>query len=156
MLTVVVPGSTTLQLEHLVLDFNGTMACDGVLLEGVPSLLNALSKHLRVHVLTADTFARAAEALAGLPCAVTILEASGQAQAKLDFIQRLGASLTVCIGNGRNDRLMLGAAALGIGVVQAEGASVEALNAAKVVALRIHDALQLLLNPLRLAATLRN
>jgi soluble P-type ATPase len=52
--------------------------------------------------------------------------------------------------------MMLGAAALGIGVVQTEGASVEALNAAKVVALCIHDALQLLLNPLRLAATLRD
>ena len=156
MLTVVIPGYTTLRLEHLVLDFNGTMACDGVLMEGVPSLLDALSKHLRIHVLTGDTFACAAEALAGLPCTVTILESSGQAQAKLDFIQRLGASLTVCIGNGRNDRLMLGAAALGIGVVQAEGASVEALNAAKVVALGIQDALRLLLNPLRLAATLRD
>jgi soluble P-type ATPase len=156
MLTITIPGSTTLRLEHLVLDFNGTMACDGVLLEGIPSLLNALSKHLRIHVLTGDTFARAAEALAGLPCTVKILESSDQAKAKLEFMQRLGASLTVCIGNGRNDRMMLGAAALGIGVVQTEGASVEALNAAKVVALCIHDALQLLLNPLRLAATLRD
>ena len=156
MLTIVIPGGHTLRLEHLVLDFNGTMACDGVLLEGVPSLLDALSKHLRIHVLTGDTFACAAEALAGLPCTVTILEPSDQAEAKLDFVRRLGASLTVCIGNGRNDRLMLGAAALGIGVMQTEGASVEALNASQVVALRIHDALQLLLNPLRLAATLRD
>ena len=141
MLTITIPGTTTLRLEHLVLDFNGTIACDGVLLEGIPSLLDTISKHLRIHVLTGDTFARAAEALAGLPCTLKILEP---------------ASVTVCIGNGRNDRLMLQAAALGIGVVQTEGASVEALNAAKVVAWRIHDALQLLLNPLRLAATLRD
>ena len=156
MLTIAIPGCTTLRLEHLVLDFNGTLARDGVLLEGVPSLLDALSKQLRVHVLTGDTFACAAQALAGLPCTVTILEPSDQAEAKLDFMRRLGPSLTVCIGNGRNDRLMLGAAALGIGVVQTEGASVEALSAAKLVASCIHDALQLLLNPLRLAATLRD
>lgn len=156
MLAIVIPGSATLQLEHLVLDFNGTMARDGVLLEGLPVLLDALSKHLRIHVLTGDTFGRASEAVAGLPCTVTTLGPSDQAKAKLDIVQRLGASRTVCIGNGRNDRLMLGAAALGISVVQTEGASVDALNAAKVVALNIHDALQLLLNPLRLAATLRD
>jgi len=156
MLEIVIPGPPKLRLEHLVLDFNGTMACDGVLLEGVPSLLDALSKHLSIHVLTGDTFARAAEALAGLPCTVTILEPSDQAEAKLDFMQRLGPSRTVSIGNGGNDRLMLGAAALGIGVVQTEGASVEALNAAKVVAPHIHDALQLLLKPRRLVATLRD
>ena len=156
MLAIAIPGSPSLRLEHLVLDFNGTMACDGVLLEGVAALLDALSKHLRIHVVTGDTFGRAAEALAGLPCSVTTLDVANQAAAKLEFLQRIGPRQTVCIGNGRNDRLMLGAAALGICVMQAEGASVEALSAAKVIAPRIHDALRMLLNPLRLAATLRD
>ena len=156
MLTIDIPGSVTLELEHLVLDFNGTLALDGVVSAGVAPLIDALSKHLRIHVLTGDTFGCAAPALVGLPCTVTILEPSAQAEAKLEFVRRLGASRTACIGNGRNDRLMLRAAALGIGVVQAEGASVEALNAATVVAPGVREALQLLLNPLRLAATLRS
>jgi len=156
MLAIDIPGATRLRLEHLVLDFNGTMACDGVLLEGVPPLLAAVSEHLRISVVTGDTFGRAAEALAGLPCTLTTLRVSDQAAAKLEFMQRLGPSRTACIGNGRNDRLMLGTAALGIVVVQSEGASVEALHAAKVVAPNIHDALRLLLNPVRLVATLRD
>jgi hypothetical protein len=49
-------------------------------------------------VLTGDTLGRAAEALARLPCTLSILEASDQARAQLEFVQRLGPSLTVCIG----------------------------------------------------------
>ena len=51
MLTITIPGTTTLRLEHLVLDFNGTIACDGVLLEGIPSLLDNLEApaHPRAH-----------------------------------------------------------------------------------------------------------
>ena len=67
MLTISLPGADDLKLEHLVLDFNGTLACDGVLLEGVPSMLGRLAPHLRIHVVTADTFGTARQALAGLP-----------------------------------------------------------------------------------------
>jgi soluble P-type ATPase len=61
----------------------------------------------------------------------------------------------VCIGNGRNDRLMVAAAGLGIAVIQGEGAAVETLNAARVAVPDIGVALGLLLNPARLVATLR-
>lgn len=59
------------------------------------------------------------------------------------------------IGNGRNDRLMLQHAVLGIGVIQTEGLAVEAMMAADVVTTDIAAALVLALNPLRLVATLR-
>ena len=35
MLTISIPGGATLDIEHLVLDYNGTLAVDGVLLPGV-------------------------------------------------------------------------------------------------------------------------
>ena len=62
----------------------------------------------------------------------------------------------VAIGNGRNDRLMLRDAVLGIALVQTEGAAAEAIANADVVCTHILDALDLLANPLRLAATLRS
>jgi soluble P-type ATPase len=62
----------------------------------------------------------------------------------------------VALGNGRNDRLMLKEAALGIALLQAEGAAVEALLAADVVAPDILVALDLLLAPDGLIATLRS
>ena len=35
MIEIDIPGYKTLHLEHLVLDYNGTLAVDGVLIDGV-------------------------------------------------------------------------------------------------------------------------
>lgn len=152
---VLIPGFGRLRLEHLVLDFNGTLARDGVLLEGVAQALHDLSRSLAIHVLTADSFGTARSALAGLPCAVSVLSGERQDEAKRQYIDRLGPERTVCIGNGRNDRYMLADAALGIVVIGEEGAAIEALLAAKVACPSIQSALALLQQPLRLVATLR-
>jgi soluble P-type ATPase len=155
MVTVAIPGQQALRLEHLVLDFNGTLACDGALLDGAAELLKQLAQQLRIHVVTGDTFGRARAELAGLPCDIVILDPADQARAKRDYVLRLGPDSVACIGNGRNDRGMMEVAALGIAVIQAEGASPATVFEADVVARDVREALQLLLNPLRLAATLR-
>jgi soluble P-type ATPase len=58
-------------------------------------------------------------------------------------------------GNGRNDRLMLKAAALGVAVMGREGCAVDALQAADLCVGKIEDGLDLLLHPKRLEATLK-
>jgi soluble P-type ATPase len=156
MIDVNVPGFTHLRLEHLMLDYNGTLARDGVLLNGVKERLERLSQQLRLHVVTADTFGNVRAALAGLPCEITILPTDHQAPGKLTYVEHLGANRTACVGNGRNDRLMLKAAALSIVVVQEEGAAIEALASAHVAVPNIIAALDLLMHPLRLVATLRS
>lgn len=75
---------------------------------------------------------------------------------KRDYITKLGCENVVCMGNGRNDRLMLEEAALGIAVIQAEGAAIKTVMAADVIMADILDALNLLIMPLRLSATLRS
>jgi len=155
MIEVPIPPRRTLRLEHLVLDYNGTLAADGELLDGVREAIEELSQHLHIRVLTADTFGKAREQLADLPVEVTILAPEYQDKAKWQIVDSLGASRTVCIGNGRNDSIMLKEAALGIAVVQAEGAATGALRSADIICRSITDALALLANPLRLAATLR-
>lgn len=155
MLEITIPGAETLRLDYLVLDFNGTLACDGTLLAGVEDGLRHLAQTLAVHVVTADTFGTAREALAGIPCELAILPPGRQDTAKLCYVEHLGAARCACIGNGRNDRLMLAAARLSIAVVQGEGAAVETVLAAQVVAPDIQTALGLLLHPERLVATLR-
>ncbi len=156
MLSVTIPGWKTLQLSHLVLDYNGTIALDGRLIEGVKPRLTALAASLTIHILTADTFGSVREALVGLPCQLAVIPVERQAEAKLAYVAELGREACVCIGNGRNDRLMLKEAALGMAVVQAEGAAAEALLAADVVSCSILEALDLLCRPLRLTATLRS
>ncbi len=150
-----IPGFGDLSLAHLVLDYNGTLAADGRLLPGVAPRLVRLAPSLEVHVLTADTFGGVREELAGLPVRVTVIPRGDEAQAKAGVVRTLGAERTAAIGNGRNDALMLSEAALGVAVLQGEGAAREALLAADVVAPDIQAALDLFLHPARLLATLR-
>ena len=155
MIEISIPGAETLRLEHLVADFNGTLAVDGMLLPGTAEALCRLAEKLAIHVLTADTFGTARKALSGIPCELVILPPGAQDRAKLRYAEALGAAQCVCIGNGRNDLGMLAAAGLGIVVIQGEGAALETLRAARVVAPDIGVALGLLLHPQRLVATLR-
>jgi soluble P-type ATPase len=156
MLEIDVPGFRTLRLQHLVLDYNGTLACDGELLDGDKDRLDALAGTLQIHILTADTFGMARAQLVGILCNLSILPVEAQDRRKLEYIQRLGPATTVCVGNGRNDRLMLQEAGLSIAVVQAEGAAVQTTLAADVLSPDILAALDLLMHPLRLVATLRS
>lgn len=55
-------------IEHLVLDFNGTLAIDGKFIDWVVQLLNKLSEQLSIHVITADTFGTVAEVLKEVNC----------------------------------------------------------------------------------------
>ena len=156
MLEIDIPGYRKLELQHLVLDYNGTIACDGHLIEGVAGRLGLLAGKLKLHVLTADTFGKARSGLEGIPCELYVLPVKNQDTGKLEYVERLGPESTVCIGNGRNDRLMLEKAALGIAVVLEEGASVETIPAADELCSSIASVLALLTNPLRLIATLRS
>lgn len=155
MLQIDIPDYGLLQLEHLVLDYNGTLACDGQLLDGVGERLSALSARLKIHVLTADTFGSIKSTMSNWPCQITILPPGNQDNGKLSYVDQLNPATCVCIGNGRNDRLMLKTATLGIVVLQEEGTSVSALTAADVVCSNILAALDLLNHPDRLVATLR-
>ena len=156
MIALMIPGFGALELRHLVLDYNGTLALDGRLLPGVRDALNALADQVEIHVITADTFGLAGSELAGLPVNITIIPQEAQADAKLAHVEHLGAVGVFAVGNGRNDRKMLAAAAIGVAVAQAEGAAAETIAAADIVATDIVDALDLLRHLKRLIATLRS
>jgi len=155
MLDINIPGAQPLGLSHLILDYNGTLACDGSILPGVAERLKILAKHLEIHIVTADTFGSVRAQVAHLPVQLAVIPPENQAQAKAAYMENLGPANSVAIGNGRNDALMLQQAALGIAVMQAEGAATAALQAAEVVTPGIIHALDLLLSPDRLKATLR-
>ena len=156
MIPISIPDYGDLKLQHIVSDYNGTLAVDGLLLPGVAQAIRALASQLEIHVITADTFGLAKGQLADLPVTLTIAAPDNQADAKLAYVQQLGAKHVVAIGNGRNDRKMLEHSALGIALIQREGASAETLRCADVICSNIVDALDLLQNPKRLKATLRS
>lgn len=151
-----IPGYGALEIEHVVFDYNGTLAMDGVLLPGVAEALEELARLVTVHVLTADTFGLAAAQLKGIPCRLSILPPEAQTQAKASYVHTLGKSVTACVGNGRNDLRMLVEARLGIAILGGEGAAMETLSAADIVVPSILAAVELFTHPLRLTATLRS
>lgn len=156
MLKITIPDYGQLQLQHLVLDFNGTLACDGKLLPGAAQRLNQLAEQLRVHIITADTFGSVAEETSAFSRELVVISPSSQDKAKDDYVRQLGPATVIAVGNGRNDRLMLKSAVLGIATVQTEGAATEAIQSADLLVPDILAALDLLINPKRLIATLRN
>lgn len=109
-----------------------------------------------MHVVTADTYGTAARELTTLPCALTVIGELNQDQEKGAFVARLGRDRVAAIGNGRNDRAMLASSAIGIAVIGSEGAAIDAIGGARMVAPGILAALDLLLYPRRLVASLRS
>ena len=155
MLTIAIPGQATLRLKHLVLDLNGTLTEDGVPIDGVAERLARLSEQLSLHLLTADTRGTASKLAHDLHLTLKRIEPSDEPERKRAFVEDLGRAQVVAMGNGANDAAMLESAALGIAVLGPEGLATSALRAADVVVPGINEALDLLLVPDRLIATLR-
>jgi P-type E1-E2 ATPase len=155
MIKIEIPGRRIYRLEHLLLDVNGTIAQDGRLLEGVAVQVDALRPVLQVHMLTADTHGRQQRIDARLGLRATRITPGQEAAQKAALVRELGRRHVCAIGNGANDARMLDEAAIAIAVLGPEGLALETLTAADVVTRDIHDALDLLLHPVRLVATLR-
>ena len=155
MIEINIPGFGRLRFDHLVLDYNGTLAFDGRLISGVAELLGLLAEHLQIHIVTADTYGSVRQAFADSAFTVHVLSPGNEGEAKVGYVRNLGSKASVCIGNGINDQLMLKESGLGIAVFQEEGAAPPALLAADIVIPSIIDALNLLLHPQRLTSTLR-
>jgi P-type E1-E2 ATPase len=152
MIKVSIAGRVELCLAHLALDLNGTVALDGQLITGVAERLQALGNCLQLHLLTADTLGNVAQIEAQLGFSATRIRSAAD---KTAFVERLGGEYVVALGNGANDAGMLSAAALGIAVLGPEGMAREAMVEADIVTPDILTALDLLLKPKRLVATLR-
>ena len=151
-----IPGWGTLELQNALVDLNGTLALDGILPETVKERLHRLQEVLAVYVVTADTHGTVADLLKD--CAdleIARIEVGNEAEQKCDLLEKLGASHTVALGNGANDVFMLSKACLGICVMQGEGTALQALLAGDILVRSADEALDLLLKPARLLATLR-
>jgi soluble P-type ATPase len=151
-LSVPIPGRGELRLEHLLLDVNGTLTDRGVLIDGVEARIASLREALDIQLVSADTFGTL-DAIAVRFGVAAVRAASGED--KLRVLNEWGHDRSAVIGNGANDVLVLETAAVGFVVLGPEGASAAALRSADVVCASAADALDLLLDPKALSATLR-
>lgn len=155
MIAIEIPGWGHLEAENLILDMNGTIATDGKIPPEVREKISDLSRSLKIYVLTADTHGTAAQEVEGLDVELIAIDDRESKEAKRIFLNRIAPEKTVAIGNGSNDQFVLKEAALGIALLGDEGLSCSALQHADVLAKGIVSALDLLLRPGRLMATLK-
>ncbi len=152
MIRLDIPQHGIFELQHAVFDVNGTLAVDGEPIPGVVDYLRVLAEQLSLHALTAGTHGNIPELERsfGLP-----LHKIVSGEEKVRFVEQLGPSGVIAFGNGRNDVAMLRVAAIGVAILAGEGVATDALQAADVLVLGPIDAIDLVLKPKRLIATLR-
>ena len=155
MIEITIPGRGNYIIRNLILDLNGTIAVDGNIIGGVKEKLAMLSQKLDIFLVTADTNKNAERLVKDLPVTLYKIKEAKEDDQKLRVVLKKGKNNTVSIGNGCNDVSMLKESAIGICMVGGEGASAEAMMASDLVVVTINDALDLLLKPHRLGATLR-
>ncbi|GAB4484089.1 MAG: HAD family hydrolase [Anaerolineales bacterium] len=155
MIKISIPGRGELTLEHLVMDVNGTLALDGLLLEGVAPRINRLRDRLTIHLLTADTHGGQAAIDHLLNLTAVRVHPGGESAQKAEYVQHLGPEKTAAIGQGANDAAMLKSAALGLCLLSTEGLAIETLLAADLLFPDILSALDVFESPRRLIASLR-
>lgn len=158
MLTRDIPGDKVYNFDYLVLDYNGTIAEDGLPCDGVRECIEQLSRYLSIVVLTNDTFGSVEAALAGWPVVVKIISNIDQIEAKRDFVetlQKTGAQV-IALGNGLNDMKMLSEADLALAVLGTEGLCARILVGADILVRGAKEGLALLLNEKALSATLKS
>jgi soluble P-type ATPase len=150
-----IPGRGAIVVEHLVLDVNGTIASGGEVVPGVAERLAELGKKVEVHLITADTRGRQDIIDAQLGIRAVRTEPGNAADQKAGYVRSLGSDGVCAVGNGAIDAQMLDLAGLAIAVLGEEGLAVSALTASDMVVPHINAALDLLLDPPRIAGTLR-
>ena len=148
------PGQEPLEIEFILIDFEGTLASDRRVHPKAKDKLNLLSKRTKIYVLTKEEKAVMEETLRRVKAEIFYVTEGEASRRKLDLLRQLGAARTVAIGNGMDDAPMIEEAALGICIMSQEGTSVEAMKRADLVVSNILDAFDFLLKPLRQKATL--
>jgi soluble P-type ATPase len=148
------PGRTPLEIEFILLNFEGTLATDRRIHPKAKDKLNLLSKRAKIYILAKGEQEVIREILEKIKAEVVYFKEGEASERKLEFVRRLGGTRTVAIGSGFDDGLMMKEVGLGICVIGKEGASAETMEKANVVVTDILDALDFLLKPLRHQAAL--
>ena len=128
MIEVNIPGRGKLTIEYLVMDVNGTLALDGILMDGVVERITSLRNRLDVHLLTADTHGGQAVIDQLLGFKAVRIQPGNELEQKAAYVRQLGPERVIAIGQGANDAGMLRVAALGICVMSVEGLALETLD----------------------------
>lgn len=156
MLIYEIPGRDNIEVRNIVFDYNGTIAVDGKLIDGVEELINKLSENVNIYILTADTYGTVEKECIKINAKVLTFPTVNAGESKRKIVAELGGSKTICMGNGYNDIPMFKEAILSIAIIEGEGMSGKLLGYADIVSRSIIEALEIALSKNMIKAALRN
>jgi len=154
MISIERPGQSNLEVDFILIDFEGTLASDRRVHPKAKDKINLLSKRTKIYILAKEEKECVEEALKKVKAEIIYLMEGKSSQQKLDWLHQLGATRTVAIGNGIDDIPMIEEAGFSICIMSKEGTSSEAMKKSDAVFINIFDALDFLLKPIRQKATL--
>lgn len=156
MLVYDIPGTGEIRIENIVFDYNGTVAVDGKLIDGVKESLVKLKNYANIYILTADTYGTVEAQCNNLGIDVKTFPKENAGLFKKEIVEKLGAKNTICVGNGVNDVEMFKICGISIATVEGEGCSGKLLIHTDIAVKSIEEAVELILSKDRMKATLRN
>ena len=154
MITIERPGQKPLEIEFILIDFEGTLARDRRVHPKAKDKINLLAKRAKIYIFSKGEKEKIMDLLRKAKAEIVFLKEGETSQAKLDLLRQLGPLKAAAIGNGYDDAPMIEEAGLGICVIGKEGAAGRTIQKADVVVTDTLDALDFLLKPLRQTATL--
>jgi len=155
MIKIDIIGRKKIEIDAIICDFNGTIANNGEVDQGIKNILNKLSRDVEIYVLTADTYGNVRKKLADYPVIIKVFNGKSALESKKEIVEEIGPSRCICIGNGFNDFGMLDIAEVSIVIMGKEGFYLPLLSVADIGFKSSIDALEAIYNVKPIVATLR-
>lgn len=155
MIKLDIPAYKNIEINNIVLDFNGTIAEDGIIIENVSEKIIQLSKYVDIYIVTADTNGTVKVQCEDLPVKIRVFNCGEALKNKRSIIREIYKKGTIAIGNGNNDTGMFEESEIAIAILGKEGCATKAILKSDIVVKNIIDAFDLILNSNRIKATLR-
>lgn len=153
-----IPNYGKITIKNIIFDINGTIQFKEQISEALVNKFDELKKFYNIYLVSADTRGNLKELAGFLKVSYIKINPKGdsEAEAKNSELIKLGKEVTVAIGNGNNDALMLKNSILGITVLGSEGATVKSILNSDVIVPDPLSAIDFLLDEKIMIGTLRS
>jgi len=100
MIAIQRPGQEPLEIDFILLDFEGTLAPDRRVHPKAKDKINLLSKRTKIYILISDETEGTLETLRKVKAEAVFFKQGESCRRKLDLLRQVGPGKTVAIGNG--------------------------------------------------------
>ena len=123
MRTISIPNYGNITIKNVLFDMNGTIQFEGKISEKLYEKFKLLKEFYEIYLISSDTRGNLEAIAKKLDVNYILINSDkiSHEEAKCKVLMELGENVTVAVGNGNNDALMLKKALLGLAVIGKEG-----------------------------------